>query len=301
MPEVRATYRLQLHAGFPLAARARARSVPRAGSASATCTARRCSRSRRGSTHGYDVVDPAMLDPGARHRAELAALHESSAAHGMGIVLDIVPNHMAASAENPAWDDVLAHGPASPLRPLVRHRLAGERAGAARPGAAARPRAPRAPPCSSERRSASLRSDGVPRVATSSTRFPLDPLDDGAAAGERGRRLRAGARRGRIAPCTRADRHRARVSGGFPRRQRRTRGGRAPPSRQRARRASGCAGWRGRSRAWRRSRAASEEAVPAPAATGDGPDCAGCSTPRSTGWCTGAARRGRSTTAASST
>ena len=31
----------------------------------------------------------------------------------MGIVLDIVPNHMAASSENPAWDDVLAHGPAS--------------------------------------------------------------------------------------------------------------------------------------------------------------------------------------------
>ena len=70
-------------------------------------------RSRRGSTHGYDVVDPTMLDPELGTEADLAALHQALAKQGMGLVLDIVPNHMAASHENPAWEDVLAHGPAS--------------------------------------------------------------------------------------------------------------------------------------------------------------------------------------------
>jgi (1->4)-alpha-D-glucan 1-alpha-D-glucosylmutase len=66
-----------------------------------------------GSTHGYDVTDP------TRVRAELggaegfAALLEVCRAHGMGVVVDIVPNHLAAHEANPWWWDVLRLGRAS--------------------------------------------------------------------------------------------------------------------------------------------------------------------------------------------
>jgi (1->4)-alpha-D-glucan 1-alpha-D-glucosylmutase len=112
MPDVRATYRLQLHAGLPLArVRALVPYLSRLGISHLHCSP--LLRSRAGSTHGYDVVDPTMLDPELGTEAELAALHAELAERGMGIILDIVPNHMAASSENPAWEDVLAHGSAS--------------------------------------------------------------------------------------------------------------------------------------------------------------------------------------------
>jgi (1->4)-alpha-D-glucan 1-alpha-D-glucosylmutase len=66
-----------------------------------------------GSTHGYDVVDHSKVNEelgGAEgHRRFCAALAE----HGLGQVLDIVPNHMAIGPENRWWNDVLEHGPAS--------------------------------------------------------------------------------------------------------------------------------------------------------------------------------------------
>jgi (1->4)-alpha-D-glucan 1-alpha-D-glucosylmutase len=112
MPEIHATYRLQLHAGFPLcAARELVPYLDRLGISHIHCSP--LLQARRGSTHGYDVVDPARLNPELGTEADLEALHAELASRGMGIVLDIVPNHMAASSENPAWDDVLAHGPAS--------------------------------------------------------------------------------------------------------------------------------------------------------------------------------------------
>ncbi len=112
MPEILATYRLQLHGGFTLAdAGALVPYLSRLGVSHIHCSP--LLRSRRGSTHGYDVVDPTMLDPELGTEADLAALHQALAKQGMGLVLDIVPNHMAASHENPAWEDVLAHGPAS--------------------------------------------------------------------------------------------------------------------------------------------------------------------------------------------
>ena len=112
MPPIRATYRLQLHAGFPLsAARDLVPYLNRLGISHLHCSP--ILEARRGSTHGYDVVDPTRLNPELGTETDLEALHADLSAHGMGIVLDIVPNHMATSSQNPAWDDVLAHGPAS--------------------------------------------------------------------------------------------------------------------------------------------------------------------------------------------
>ncbi|WP_064713279.1 malto-oligosyltrehalose synthase [Rhizobium bangladeshense] len=63
-----------------------------------------------GSTHGYDVTDANEIDPALGGRAGFDRLTESLASAGMGLVLDIVPNHMAASPDNAWWRDVLAFG-----------------------------------------------------------------------------------------------------------------------------------------------------------------------------------------------
>jgi (1->4)-alpha-D-glucan 1-alpha-D-glucosylmutase len=68
---------------------------------------------REASTHGYDVVDPTRLNPVLGTEAEFEALVSDLKSHDMGMVLDIVPNHMAASSENPWWMDLLENGPAS--------------------------------------------------------------------------------------------------------------------------------------------------------------------------------------------
>ncbi|HEX4220160.1 MAG TPA: malto-oligosyltrehalose synthase [Acidimicrobiales bacterium] len=66
-----------------------------------------------GSTHGYDVIDPTRLDPALGPVAEFDALLAELDRHDMALLIDIVPNHMAAVAENPWWWDVLRHGPGS--------------------------------------------------------------------------------------------------------------------------------------------------------------------------------------------
>src|SRR6202790_2507009 len=70
-------------------------------------------RSRSGSTHGYDVIDPTRLNPELGTEADFVALQTELRNRGMGLVLDIVPNHMSASSENSWWMDVLEHGPES--------------------------------------------------------------------------------------------------------------------------------------------------------------------------------------------
>jgi (1->4)-alpha-D-glucan 1-alpha-D-glucosylmutase len=70
-------------------------------------------RARKGSTHGYDVVDTGSVNPELGTPADLTELHETLAENSMGIVLDIVPNHMAASDENAWWMSVLENGPQS--------------------------------------------------------------------------------------------------------------------------------------------------------------------------------------------
>jgi (1->4)-alpha-D-glucan 1-alpha-D-glucosylmutase len=66
--------------------------------------------SRKGSGHGYDVTDPTRINPDLGSEEEFAALQSELQIRGMGLLLDTVPNHMAASAENPWWMDVLENG-----------------------------------------------------------------------------------------------------------------------------------------------------------------------------------------------
>src|SRR5262249_38838148 len=61
-------------------------------------------QARSGSTHGYDVVDPTSVSDTLGGEAELRALCGA----GLGVILDVVPNHMAADGnENPFWRDPL--------------------------------------------------------------------------------------------------------------------------------------------------------------------------------------------------
>src|ERR1700730_467683 len=69
--------------------------------------------SRRGSTHGYDVTDPTRLNPELGTDADFAAFHDKLRERNLGLILDIVPNHMSASSENSWWMDVLENGPDS--------------------------------------------------------------------------------------------------------------------------------------------------------------------------------------------
>jgi (1->4)-alpha-D-glucan 1-alpha-D-glucosylmutase len=70
-------------------------------------------QARRGSTHGYDVTDPTRINPELGTEEEFENLGREMQTHNMGLLLDIVPNHLAASSENPWWMDLLEEGPAS--------------------------------------------------------------------------------------------------------------------------------------------------------------------------------------------
>lgn len=109
---LRATARLQLHAGFGFAqATAVVEYYQRLGIShfyvSPILTA------RPGSTHGYDVVDATRINPELGGEAGLHGLCASLHAHGMGLIVDIVPNHMAVGQHNAWWQDVLRWGRAS--------------------------------------------------------------------------------------------------------------------------------------------------------------------------------------------
>src|SRR5262249_15487756 len=108
-----ATYRLQLHAGFPLSrARELAPYLARLGVSHLHLSP--VLRARSGSNHGYDVVDPGQLNPELGDEVGFERLVTTLRAQGLGLILDIVPNHMATSPENWRWEDVLTHGLASP-------------------------------------------------------------------------------------------------------------------------------------------------------------------------------------------
>lgn len=66
-----------------------------------------------GSTHGYDVVDYHQVNSELGGMEALERLQRALNERGMGLVLDMVPNHMAIHLTNPWWWDVLTHGPSS--------------------------------------------------------------------------------------------------------------------------------------------------------------------------------------------
>ncbi|MEX0893973.1 MAG: malto-oligosyltrehalose synthase, partial [Gemmatimonadota bacterium] len=108
-----ATYRLQLEPGFDLhEARRLVPYLARLGITHVYLSP--VLEARAGSTHGYDVTDPGRVRAELGGMAAFVALADTAAEHGLTLLLDIVPNHMAASEENPAWRDVLRLGAASP-------------------------------------------------------------------------------------------------------------------------------------------------------------------------------------------
>jgi (1->4)-alpha-D-glucan 1-alpha-D-glucosylmutase len=69
---------------------------------------------RKKSTHGYDITNPSRLNPELGTEEEFEVLLQELKGYGMGLLLDIVPNHMAAGPENPWWANVLENGQDSP-------------------------------------------------------------------------------------------------------------------------------------------------------------------------------------------
>jgi len=108
-----ATYRLQLHRAFTFNdARA---IVPYLHALGITdCYLSPISKAVPGSEHGYDVIDPTVLNPELGTDEEFAEFIATVRAHGMGVILDVVPNHMGITkALNRWWFDVLENGPSS--------------------------------------------------------------------------------------------------------------------------------------------------------------------------------------------
>ncbi|MDF2750156.1 MAG: treY [Gaiellaceae bacterium] len=106
MTEPRCTYRLQLGPG--LGFRAARGLVPYLRELGVSHLYLSPSlQAREGSTHGYDVVDPTRLSESLGGEDEFRALCSAGRRAGLGVVLDIVPNHMAATDESPFWRDPL--------------------------------------------------------------------------------------------------------------------------------------------------------------------------------------------------
>jgi (1->4)-alpha-D-glucan 1-alpha-D-glucosylmutase len=108
-----ATYRLQLHHGFRfVAAQALVPYLHDLGISDIYASP--FFKARRRSLHGYSVTNPLIINPELGSRAAFNALARSLKYRSMGLLLDIVPNHMALSHDNPWWLEVLEDGPASP-------------------------------------------------------------------------------------------------------------------------------------------------------------------------------------------
>ncbi|WP_095189034.1 malto-oligosyltrehalose synthase [Pseudomonas sp. Irchel 3E19] len=111
---LRATLRLQFHKGFTLE-----QAVPLvpyfARQGISHIYASPLLAARAGSMHGYDVVDPTQVNPELGGEPALRKLVSTLREHRMGLILDIVSNHMAVGGnDNPWWLDLLEWGRLSP-------------------------------------------------------------------------------------------------------------------------------------------------------------------------------------------
>ena len=109
----RATYRLQFTGAFGF--RGAAALAPYLGALGVSHVyASPYLKARPGSTHGYDIVAHEELNPELGTNEDFAAMYTQFARHGLGQVLDFVPNHMGVGgADNPLWLHVLEWGPES--------------------------------------------------------------------------------------------------------------------------------------------------------------------------------------------
>src|SRR5947199_6594429 len=109
-----ATYRVQLTADFDFDAAARI--VPYLKSLGIThLYASPFMKARKGSTHGYDIVDHTKLNLELGGEVAFERLSDALKRHDLGLILDFVPNHVGVHfADNPWWLDVLEWGQASP-------------------------------------------------------------------------------------------------------------------------------------------------------------------------------------------
>jgi (1->4)-alpha-D-glucan 1-alpha-D-glucosylmutase len=127
------TYRLQLHAGFTFAnAEAVLPYLKRLGIGD--CYASPIFEARPGSMHGYDVTRHDRLNPELGAEAGFTRFAARLRELGMGLLLDIVPNHMGVGNDSQWWQDVLENGRASeyasyfdidwsPLNPDMKDKL----------------------------------------------------------------------------------------------------------------------------------------------------------------------------------
>ncbi|MBR2819028.1 MAG: malto-oligosyltrehalose synthase [Reyranella sp.] len=108
----RATLRLQFHGDFTFADATR--HIDRYAALGVShIYASPLATARAGSMHGYDVVDPTRIAPALGGEESLRTFAAALRDAGLGLILDIVPNHMAADLGNGWWRDVLQWGRAS--------------------------------------------------------------------------------------------------------------------------------------------------------------------------------------------
>ncbi len=115
LPE--STYRLQFHRGFTF--RDALAIVPYLADLGIThCYSSPYLKAQPGSTHGYDITDHTSLNPEVGTEDEFHAFLAALREHGLGQILDTVPNHMGVgTSDNRWWNDVLENGPASRFGP----------------------------------------------------------------------------------------------------------------------------------------------------------------------------------------